>query len=148
MGLRWIQMTEDELDGLLGDGGTGVLSFSTSSDEHPHSIPTSYGYDAESGHFHFRLAFPPDSKKTDLIDRPVSFVTHSQTDEGWQSVVVAGELKDLAERTHESAAVQERWAVSIPFVDIFEESPDDVNFRQYRLVPDKLTGRKEVDPQN
>jgi len=34
--------------------------------------------------------------------------------------------------------------VTIPFVDIFGDRPADVSFSFYRLVPETLTGRKEV----
>lgn len=142
--LRWLQLPDDEIDAFLGSGGTGVLSFSTSERDPPHSVPVSYGYDADSSHFHFRLALPSEGGKTDLLDRPVSFVTHDEHEGRWQSVVATGTLEDLSERAHESAAIQERWNVDIPQVDIFEHSPDDVDFSQFRLVPDQVSGRKEV----
>lgn len=143
--LRWLQMPRDELDEFLGDGGTGVLSFTPSASAPPHSVPVSYGYDAETGHFHFRLGEPPGSEKADLFDRPVSFVTYDETEHGWQSVVATGTLEDLSELPYESAALQERWAVSIPTVDIFDEPPEKVEFRPFRLVPDEVSGRKEVE---
>ncbi|EMA56093.1 pyridoxamine 5'-phosphate oxidase family protein [Halococcus thailandensis] len=143
-GFRWLQLSDEELDTFLGNGGTGTLSFSTSSDEPPFSLPVSYGYDADIVHFHYRLALPSDSTKEKYIDRPVSFVTHSHTNDGWRSVIAVGTLEDLTKLPYEAAARQERWAVDIPFVDIFKEPPDDVIFHQFRLVPDELTGRKEV----
>ncbi|MFC6758080.1 MULTISPECIES: pyridoxamine 5'-phosphate oxidase family protein [Haloarcula] len=141
---RWPQMSEDELTAFLGHGGTGVISFSTSRDDPPYATPVSYGFNADVKHFHFRLALPPGSEKESLVAQPVSFVTHNQTDEGWRSVVATGSLEDLTNEPHESSAVQERWGVDIPLVDIFEEPPTDVAFRQFRLVPDELTGRKQI----
>ncbi|MDS0283048.1 pyridoxamine 5'-phosphate oxidase family protein [Haloarcula onubensis] len=142
--LRWPRMTEDELTAFLGDGGTGVISFSTSSDDSPYSIPVSYGFNSDVKHFHFRLALPPGSEKEALVARPVSFVTHDQADEGWRSVVATGSLEDLTDEPYESSAIQERWGVDVPVVDIFEEPPEDVAFRKFRLVPDQLTGRKQI----
>lgn len=142
--LRWLQMPEEEIDAFLGDGGTGVLSFSTRNGDPPYSRPVSYGYDTESGHFHFRLVEPSSSQKSGLLDSPASFVTHSEEGGRWQSVVATGELEDLSDRPADSAAMAERWGVDIPLIDIFEEPPDDVTFRQFRFVPDRLTGREEV----
>jgi len=141
---RWPQMSEDELTAFLGQGGTGVISFSTSSDDPPYSTPVSYGFSTDVKHFHFRLALPPGSEKEARLAQPVSFVTHSQTDEGWRSVIATGSLEDLTNEPHESSAIQERWGVDIPLVDIFEAAPADLTFRQFRLVPEELTGRKQV----
>ena len=143
-GLRWLQLSEEELDEFLGDGGTGVLSFSAGHDEPPFSLPVSYGYLGDTGHFHYRLAVPEDSSKERYLDRPVSFVVHDRTDDGWRSVVATGELDDLTELPYEADALQERWGVDIPLVDIFEEPPDDVTFRAFRLDAERVTGRKEV----
>lgn len=44
---------------------------------------------------------------------------------------------------YDSSAVQAMWAVEIPEVDIFDRPPEDVAFRQFQLVPEELTGRKE-----
>jgi len=141
---RWPQMSEAELTAFLGHGGTGVISFSTSSDAPPYSTPVSYGFNTDVKHFHFQLALPPGSEKESLVTRPVSFVTHAETDEGWRSVIAIGSLEDLANEPHESSAVQERWGIDIPFVDIYEEPPEDITFRQFRLVPDELSGRKQI----
>jgi len=143
-GLRWPQLSEEELTAFLGNGGTGVISFSTSSDDPPYSRPVSYGFDADAQSFHFRLAFPPGSEKESLVDEPVSFVTHGQMDDGWRSVVATGSLEDLSDEPYESGAVQERWGVDIPLVDVFEEPPEDLTFRQFRMVPDQLSGRKQI----
>lgn len=143
-GLRWVQLSDSELDEFLGTGGTGVLSFSTEAAEPPFSLPVSYGYDADGGSFYFKLAFPPDSGKADVVDRPVTFVVHARTDRGWRSVVATGELEDLTDADYDATAVQGMWAVDIPRVDVFERPPKEVPFRQFRLAPERLTGRKEV----
>lgn len=144
--LRWVRMSDEERDAFLGNGGTGVLSFSTG-DDPPYSLPMSYGYDADTEHFHYRLSFPEGGGKDHLVDRPVTFVTHRRTDEGWRSVVATGELEELSELPYESTARQERWNVTIPLVDIFGEPPDEMSFREFRLVPETLSGRKEVGSQ-
>src|SRR6056297_2479357 len=109
--LRWPQLSEDELTAFLGNGGTGVISFSTSSNAPPYSLPVSYGFNADEKHFHFRFTIPPGSEKDTLVAQPVSFVTHDRTDAGWRSVIATGSLEDLTNEPHESSAVQERWGV-------------------------------------
>ncbi len=105
-GLRWLRMSADERNEFLGRGGTGVISFATEPDEPPVSIPVSYGYSAEVERFYYRLSFPQDSRKDDLVDRHVSFVTHRETDDGWRSVVVTGQLSAVSDAPYESAEIQ------------------------------------------
>ncbi len=143
-GLRWVQMTDEELNEFLEDGGTGILSFSTPAVDPPFSLPVSYGYYEETQSFYFRLAFPEGSGKESLLDDPVSFVVYDDTAEGYRSVVASGHLEAVADLPHDSAAVQRMWGVRIPVVDIFEQPLGDVPFQQFRLVTDELAGRKEV----
>lgn len=137
-------MSEEERDEFLERGGTGVVSFSTAIEEPPFLLPVSYGYDEGLGNLYFKLAFPDDSAKAELIDRPVSFATHSRTDEGWRSVVATGTLDAVADMPDDSLAAQGLWAVEIPEVDIFDRPRTDVTFRDFRLDPARMTGRKEV----
>lgn len=138
-----IELAGDERDARLGDGGTGVLSFSKPGEESPHSIPVSYGYDATESVFYFRLAVGADSAKAGIADRAVTFVVYGQGDDGWWSVVAKGELEGTTEESVATEALQGFQQVHIPFVDIFGDPPRDVPFEFYRLVPDELTGRKE-----
>jgi len=144
-GLRWVQLTDAERDAFLGDGGTGVLSFSTPVGEPPASIPVSYGYFADADSIYFRLSMPEESRKPDLVDKPVSFVVHRETDAGCRSVVATGRLEEVTDAPYESAALQGLWAVDIPTVDVFERPPSEIPYRTFRLLPDEFTGRKEVD---
>ncbi|WP_231185239.1 pyridoxamine 5'-phosphate oxidase family protein [Haladaptatus sp. DYF46] len=143
-GLRWVQMTDEELNDFLGIGGTGVVSFSTPDSDPPFTLPISYGYYAETGDFYFRFSFPPNSEKEALLDDPISFVTYEKTDGGYRSVVASGYLEEVADLPYDSAVAQRMWEVDIPLVDIFERPPEDVTFRHFHLDPDDLTGRKEV----
>jgi len=144
-GLRWVQLTEDERTELLETGGVGVLSFGTDAGEPPASLPVSYGYLTERGHFYFNLSFPPGTEKSSYIDEPVSFVVFDQVEGRWQSVVATGTLEPLSEFPHESAAVQGMWAIDIPTVDIFDQPRSDVSFQAFRLVPETISGRKEIE---
>ncbi|WP_254523067.1 pyridoxamine 5'-phosphate oxidase family protein [Natrinema caseinilyticum] len=143
-GLRWLQMTDDEIGEFLGRGGTGVISFAPESGDPPVSIPVSYGFNEDEQLFYYQLSFPRDSRKGELVDKPVSFVVFDEIDDKWQSVIASGTLDDLEDTPYESATIQGMWAIQIPRVDIFERPREEVTFRFYYLDPDTLTGRKEV----
>lgn len=142
-GLRWLQLSDEEMDEFLGRGGIGVMSFPPE-DGPPVSIPVSYGYNAAERDFYFQLSFPPESRKEELVDDPVSFVTYDETDAGWRSVVATGRLEEITDEPYESSAIQGMWAIQIPIVDIFERPREEITFRYFRLDPDSMTGRKEV----
>ncbi len=143
-GLRWLQLTDEEIADFLGRGGTGIISFAAEPDEPPVSIPISYGYNADEQVFYYQLSFPRESRKGDLIDRPVSFVAYGRTDDGWRSVIATGTLEDIDDMPYESSTVQGMWAIQVPRVDIFERPREEVTFRFFCLDPETLTGRKEV----
>jgi uncharacterized protein len=141
---RWHQMTESEVDELLGQGGTGVLSFAATTDTPPVSIPVSYGYNEDNGTIYFQLSVPPGSRKAELVDRNVSFVTYAETDDGWRSVVATGPLHGTEDVPYASTTIQGMWGIKMPRVDIFEQPREELTFREFYLVPETMTGRKEV----
>lgn len=138
-----IEMDVDERDDFLGSGGTGVISFSTPAGDAPHSIPVSYGYDATEPSFYFRLAVNPESGKRRGVDSAVSFVIYGADDDGWKSVVANGHLEETTDESIATETLQGLERVTIPLVDFFEKPPGEVRFKFYRLLTDKLTGRKE-----
>jgi nitroimidazol reductase NimA-like FMN-containing flavoprotein (pyridoxamine 5'-phosphate oxidase superfamily) len=137
------ELDREERADLLGTGGTGVLSFSRGADEPPHSIPVSYGYDAATETFYFRLAVGPDSEKADLLDHGVSLVVHDHDDERWRSVVASGRLEATDDDAVGTEALAGLDRSHIPLFDVFDEPDSKVPFAFYRLVPDSLTGRRE-----
>ena len=146
--IRWTKLPDDELDEFLGNGGTGVISFSTATDEPPFTVPVSYGYYADERQFYFRLSFPDEGGKGEVLDHPVAFVTHDRVDDRWQSAVATGELEEVSDAPYESMQKQGMWAVQIPKVDIFDRPREDVPFRDFRLVPEALSGRKEFQAED
>lgn len=137
-----VEMDRDSIEQFLGTGGTGVISLSTSSEDPPHAVPVSYGYDRENGDLYFRLAVGADSEKGNLDGRPVAFVTYGTDDDRWQSVVARGRLRDVeGDDPAETLAGFQR--VHIPLVDVFGRRPDAVTFEFYHLRPDELSGRTE-----
>jgi len=139
-----VELDATERDALLGRGGTGVLSFATDEETPPHSIPVSYGYDAETTTFYFRLSIGDKHAKSALLDHPVTFVVYGDEGDRWESVVAAGSLEPTDAAGIESETLDGLDRVHIPLVDIFDDPVRTVSFEFVRLVPDKLTGRKEV----
>ena len=143
---RAVRMTDEERADFLGEGGTGVISFSTEASEAPYSLPVSYGFDAVDGAFYLRLAFGPDSEKEGVaVDRqPISLVVHDRTDGGWRSVIVTGRLEEVTEAAIDSDVVQAMRRVHIPLVDVFDRHPRELTFRFFRLSPEQVSGRKQA----
>jgi hypothetical protein len=139
-------MDDEELADFLGIGGTAVVSFSTTKDHPPYSLPVSYGYDVDSGGFYLRLAFGTGSEKSPVVEagRPLSLVVHDQTEEGWRSVVATGRLEEVTEAAIDSSVVQAMRRVHIPLVDVFERHPRELTFRFFKLAVDDVSGRKEA----
>lgn len=141
-----IQLSDSERDAFLGRVYTGVLSLSTPADEAPHSVPVSFGYNADQTAFYFRIADLPPNEKGELDGRLVTFVTYGTDEEigGYVSVVAQGSLEPTTGDETATEALEGLEGVIIPFVDIFGDRPADVDFSFYRLVPETLTGRKEA----
>jgi nitroimidazol reductase NimA-like FMN-containing flavoprotein (pyridoxamine 5'-phosphate oxidase superfamily) len=134
-----------ERDQRLENGGVGVLSITDPDSQAPHAVPVSYGYDAETTVFYFRLATGPDSHKTDLADRAVTFVTYgTDDDDRWWSVVASGRLEPVDAPDIATETLEGLERVRIPLVDIFGTPPKEVTFAFVRLLPEELTGRKEA----
>ncbi len=138
-----VELDAEERDAFLGSGGTGVISFATDKETPPHTVPISYGYDAEETTFYFRLAVGEDHTKAALVDRPVTFVVYGEDDDEWESVVAAGRLESTDMEDIATETLDGLDHVHIPLVDIFEAPVRTVSFEFVRLVPDRLTGRKE-----
>lgn len=138
-----MELDAEKRDALLGRGGTGVISFATDEETPPHSVPISYGYDAENTTFYFRLAIGEDHAKSAFVDRPVTFVVHGEENDRWESVVATGRLETTDTEGIETETLDGLDRVHIPLVDIFDAPARTVSFEFVRLVPENLTGRKE-----
>ncbi|MFP8956653.1 pyridoxamine 5'-phosphate oxidase family protein [Natrialbaceae archaeon A-CW3] len=154
------ELEDDELQSVLGTGGTGVLSFSTKGDEPPRTIPVSYGYDPVESTLYFRLATSPDHPPKTLDDHAVSFVAYDTDDaksengesapndkssknDRWWSVVAKGRLENIERETIGTDALAGLDRVEIPLIDIFGTHPREIQFDFCRLEPTSLTGRRE-----
>jgi nitroimidazol reductase NimA-like FMN-containing flavoprotein (pyridoxamine 5'-phosphate oxidase superfamily) len=134
----------DARDAVLGTGGVGVLAFSTTDDEPPHSLPVSYGYDAETASLYFRLATGGDSTKADLLDDPASFTVHREGEDGYESVVAQGELDSIDEDAVDTDVLDGLQRVEIPLFDVFDREPRSVSFDFFRLDASDARGKREL----
>jgi nitroimidazol reductase NimA-like FMN-containing flavoprotein (pyridoxamine 5'-phosphate oxidase superfamily) len=142
-----VTLTADERDAFLGNGGTGVVALATDAGDPPNAVPVSYGYDAESGQFFFRLAFTPEGERAEVLadQHPASFVTYDEGEgDRWRSVVANGTLEAIPEDA-DTEVLDALDRVHIPHVSIFERDERRLSFRFYRLRPESVTGRRE-DP--
>lgn len=140
-----VAMDDDAIVKFLGTGGTGVISLAAG-DAPPVSRPVSYGFDAETGWFYFRLAVGPDSEKTDYVGGAASFVTYEETDDGWLSVLATGQLEPVETDEMLTEVLEGLRRVHIPLFDVFDHDTREVEFHFARMDPDSLTGREEAAP--
>ncbi|MFQ3476131.1 pyridoxamine 5'-phosphate oxidase family protein [Halonotius sp. F2-221B] len=135
-------MDDSEIDSLLGNGGTGVVSFADG--DEPYAIPISYGYDSDEGSIYLRFGFAPDSEKRQFVDDGVtaSLVVSDDTG-GWRSVIARGPLTSISEPAIQDGATESIHRMNIPYVTIHETPATEMEFEVYRLDPKELTGRKE-----
>lgn len=138
------ELAADERDAVLGSGGVGVLAFATSTDDPPHSLPVSYGYDDDTASVYFRLAVGGDSSKRTLLDNPVSFTVHHEGEDGYESVVVQGTLDAIEEADVAGSVLDGLSRVEIPLFDVFDRRPRETTFGFYRLDAGDATGKREL----
>jgi hypothetical protein len=129
---------------FLEDGGTGVISFAAGADEPPYAIPLSYGYDRLEGELFLRLAVGSGGAKESHLDSPFSFVVHDSEDGLWASVVVTGRLESVGDEEVDAEVLDSLRRTEIPLVDVFDREARKVEFRFFRAVVDKMSGRREV----
>ncbi|WP_372910694.1 pyridoxamine 5'-phosphate oxidase family protein [Salinigranum sp.] len=137
-------MDRREVVAFLGEEGTGVLALAR--DDESYAIPVSYGYDGDEETFYLRLAFHPDSQKREFLgpSRTVSLVVSAETNEGWRSIVARGRLRETGEAALDSSLVEAIRRIDIPFFTVFDRPARELDFELFQLVPDELTGQKQV----
>lgn len=137
-----VVMDQSELEAFIGDGGTGVLALAANGE--PYATPVSYGYDASARVLYLRLGFGESSEKERFLDTPTParLVIYDHVDDRWKSAIATGRLEPVATEDLSVDLVEALRRGDVPLVDIWGESPDDLEFELYRLRVDRLTGRK------
>lgn len=136
-----VELTPEAIDAFLGRGGTGVLSLARG--DEPYATPVSYGYAPEARQFYLRLGFGPGSEKRVFVESTggARLVAYRRDEEGWTSVVASGSLSAIDPDALSVEIANVLQDAEPPLVGVWEDDPDDVEFRLYRLAPDQLTGR-------
>lgn len=147
--VRSVSLTTTEIEAFLGDGGTGVLSIAR--DDEPYAFPVSYGYATDDGEFYLRLGYDDDSTKAEYVDEPcpAQLVVYEERadDDGSldiKSVVVSGELVRIPKDELTPTDVERLGKARTPEFEVWEQAKEDIEFTVNKLVPDSITGRRNV----
>lgn len=135
-------MDDAAVDGFLAPGGSGVLSLARG--DEPYATPVSYAYDPDVRSFYLRLGFAPESEKGRFMDEATSarFVVYSRGTDGWTSVIASGTLERLDDGDLTADIASRLQRGDPPLVAMWSETGDAVEFRIYRLDPDRISGRR------
>ncbi|MFB6188607.1 MAG: pyridoxamine 5'-phosphate oxidase family protein [Halapricum sp.] len=140
-----VPMDTDGIDDFLGRRQTGVLSLA-SGDGGAYGFPISFVHEPIENRLYFRFAYGPESQKREFFETTGSatFVVHEETDEGWKSVVAAGELADFLEPEVPVGVVDDVNDIDIPFFQVFEHPESELEFRIVALDIREIHGRIEA----
>jgi nitroimidazol reductase NimA-like FMN-containing flavoprotein (pyridoxamine 5'-phosphate oxidase superfamily) len=140
------EMTDAEMDDLLGRHETGVLSLANETE--PYTIPISYGYDSTNRRFYMRLVSTPDSEKRAFLGSSPTcrLVVYEEADPVYRSVIATGHLEEIPREELTADDIVQFGDAKRPLFEIWGEAKPDLDVRLYRLVPDDLSGRRiELD---
>jgi len=139
--------TMDALDiaSFLETQDTGVLSLAN--DDDAYAIPVSYAYDDDEDVIYLRLGFAPGSQKRRFLDATnhVAFVVYADTDDGWKSVVVEGNVDQLTHDSLDAAIVEVIEGLEIPYFQVHDRPATDIRFVIAKIEPTSMTGIVEGD---
>lgn len=144
---RETEMTAEEVEAFLSAQETGVLSLAD--DDEPYAVPVSYGYDADTETFYFRLVSTEGSQKRRfLVGTPkVRFVVYDEeAGETYRSVVAGGRLSEIDPTTLSVEQIEQYGEAKRPLFEIWGESRADLDIQLFALETSELTGRRtEID---
>ncbi|NHN42363.1 pyridoxamine 5'-phosphate oxidase family protein [Halorubellus sp. JP-L1] len=147
--VRSVSLTATEIEGFLGDGGTGVLAVAR--DDEPYAFPVSYGFDADDGEFYLRLGYDDDSAKAAFVDEPcpAQLVVYEEATDGdgsldIKSVVATGDLVRIPKDELTPEDVERLGKARTPEFEVWEQAKADIEFTVNKLVPESITGRRNV----
>jgi nitroimidazol reductase NimA-like FMN-containing flavoprotein (pyridoxamine 5'-phosphate oxidase superfamily) len=138
------EMSASQIDDFLSDTETGVLSLAM--DNEPYSIPISYGYDATSQTFYFRLVSAPGSeKRTFLSSAPnCRLVVYDEDSDGteYRSVIATGTLEQIDPAEMSVEQIEQYGEARRPLFEIWGAGKEDLDIQLYTLDPAELSGRR------
>lgn len=138
------ELATGEITALLEGSGLGVLAFDGG--EHPYPIPVAFGYDPTDERLVLQLAGGDDSEKKQYLkaDSRVGFTVYEETGPGeWQSVLVRGELVEIAYADAEAAfAALARNTQGVPSPMLWGGLSANSEVTPYELRIAELSGRE------
>lgn len=143
MGLdRQTEMAESDIDHLLTSRETAVLSLAR--DGTPYAIPISYGYDADSRQFVFRLVSTSGSEKRQFLGTNPRgrLVVYIEDNPQYESVIATGQITEISREELTARRVEQYGGAKRPLFEIWADDPEDLDIRLYELTPTELTGRR------
>ena len=137
-------MSPSEIDEFLGRMETGVLSLAR--EEDPYAIPISFGYDATTRTFYFRLVSTPESKKRAFLESSpdVRLVVYDESNDKttYWSVVASGTLEEIDPSRMTVEQIEQYGSAKRPLFEIWGAEKEELDIQLYRLSPEELTGRQ------
>lgn len=136
-------MTAEEVEAFLSAHETGVLSLADG--DEPYAVPVSYGYDADTETFYFRLVSTEGSEKRRfLVGEPrVRFVVYDDEDgETYRSVVAGGTLTEIDPTSLSVDQIEQYGDAKRPLFEIWGESRAELDIQLFELQAAELTGRR------
>lgn len=147
--VRSVDLTTAEIERFLGESGSGILAVAR--DDEPYAFPVSYGFAGPEEGFYLRLGYADDSTKSAFIDEPcpAQLVVYREdaSDDGGidlRSVVATGELVRIPKAELEPSDVEKLSQARTPEFEVWEQAKAELEFKINRLVPESLTGRRNV----
>jgi len=147
--VRSVDLTTTEIEEFLGSSGSAVLAVAR--DDQPYAFPVSYGFEDVSEGFYLRLGYTEDSAKAAFIDEPcpAQLVMYEDTENDaggldLKSVVATGELVRIPKDELTPDDVEKLSKARTPEFEVWEQAKEDIEFRVNRLVPESVTGRRNV----
>lgn len=140
---RETQMTAEDVDAFLGTQETGVLSLADDGD--PYAVPISFGYNADSRTFYFRLVSTDGSEKRRFLTGTpeARFVVYDDDGtETYRSVVATGRLEEIDPSELSVDDVEQYGKAKRPLFEIWGEPRTDLDIRLFRFDATDVTGRR------
>jgi nitroimidazol reductase NimA-like FMN-containing flavoprotein (pyridoxamine 5'-phosphate oxidase superfamily) len=136
------EMTDRAAAAMLRSHGHGTLSLADGGEAY--AVPMSYGYDGDC-YFVFRQPREQSRKVAaiEATERAALLVTDVRSKHDWASVLAEGPVEEVPDAEWDSllAALEgNAW-----FPSVFSETDPMQRFRGYRLVPERVTGRRGAD---
>lgn len=139
---QWIggEMEESKLEDMLDSVGWGILCLAK--DDHPYSIPISFGYTGDNIYFAFIRSSPTDTKFEYIQDdNPARLlVTDVNSRLDWQTASVSGTVSSVARDTPEWLELLDSLDDNAWFSSDFRFATMSKGLHGYQLTPETVTG--------